>query len=188
LTENAKEKVNNLIYPVPNPNFPFLGVHFTRMINDTVECGPNAVFSLKREGYNKNDFDFTDFGESLSYMGTWKMFMKYLRFGIGEYSRAISKKLFLRSLQRLVPTLTEQDIKPSRSGVRAQAVAKNGIPVDDFIIEKGKNSIHVLNAPSPAATASLAIGEYINEIATKHFKLNKIADSQPRREAGLYNK
>jgi L-2-hydroxyglutarate oxidase LhgO len=173
LTENAKKKVNNLIYPVPDPKFPFLGVHFTRMINDTVECGPNAVFSFKREGYNKLDFDFTDFWESLSYMGTWKMFLKNIRYGIGEYSRAFSKKLFLKSLQRLVPSITMQDIKPSRSGVRAQAVAKNGKPVDDFIIEKGKNSIHVLNAPSPAATASLAIGEYINEIAAKHFNLNK---------------
>ncbi|MBN2588319.1 MAG: L-2-hydroxyglutarate oxidase [Sedimentisphaerales bacterium] len=173
LTENAKEKVNNLIYPVPDPKFPFLGVHFTRMINDTVECGPNAVFSFKREGYNKTDFDFTDLWESLSYMGTWTMFMKNLRFGIAEYSRAFSKKLFLHSLQRLVPSLTEHDIKPSRAGVRAQAVAKNGKPVDDFKIEKGKNSIHVLNAPSPAATASLAIGEYINEVATQYFKLKK---------------
>lgn len=171
LTENAKKKVNNLIYPVPDPKFPFLGVHFTRMINDTVECGPNAVFSFKREGYNKTDFDSKDFWESISYMGTWKMFLKNIQYGIGEYIRAFSKKLFLKSLQRLVPSITEQDIKPSRSGVRAQAVAKNGKPVDDFIIEKGKNSIHVLNAPSPAATASLAIGEYINEIATKHFKL-----------------
>ncbi len=173
LTENAKKKVNNLIYPVPDPKFPFLGVHFTRMINDTVECGPNAVFSFKREGYNKTDFASKDFWESISYMGTWKMFLKNIRYGIGEYTRAFSKKLFLKSLQRLVPSITEQDIKPSRSGVRAQAVAKDGKPVDDFIIEKGKNSIHVLNAPSPAATASLAIGEYINEIAIKHFNLNK---------------
>ncbi len=171
LTEKEKEKVNNLIYPVPNPKFPFLGVHFTRMINNTVECGPTAVFSFKREGYGKKDFDSNDFWESLSYMGTWKMFMKNIQFGIGEYSRAFSKKLFLKSLQRLMPSLTENDIKPSRAGVRAQAVAKNGKPVDDFIIEKGKNSIHVLNAPSPAATASLAIGEYINEIAREHFKL-----------------
>ena len=142
------------------------------MINNTVECGPNAVFSFKREGYGKTDFDFTDAWESLSYLGTWKLFMRNIGFGIGEYARAFSKKLFLRSLQRLIPSLTEQDIKPCKSGVRAQAIARNGKPVDDFKIEMGKNSIHVLNAPSPAATASLAIGEYINEIATEHFKLN----------------
>jgi L-2-hydroxyglutarate oxidase len=173
LTDSAKEKVKHLIYPVPDPTFPFLGVHFTRMISNTVECGPNAVFSFKREGYGKTDFDFTDTWESLSYMGTWKMFLKNIHYGIGEYARAFSKKLFLRSMQRLIPTLSEHDIKPSKAGVRAQAVAKNGKPVDDFKIEKGKNSIHVLNAPSPAATASLAIGEYINEIATEHFKLRK---------------
>jgi len=173
LTENAQEKVKHLIYPVPDPNFPFLGVHFTRMINGAVECGPNAVFSFKREGYGKTDFDFTDAWESLSYPGTWKMFLKNLKYGLSEYTRAFSKKLFLRSLQRLIPSLGYDDIKPCKAGVRAQAVAKNGKPVDDFKIEKGKNSIHVLNAPSPAATASLAIGEYINEIATEHFKLEK---------------
>ena len=173
LTGDAQEKVKHLIYPVPNPTFPFLGVHFTRMINGTVECGPNAVFSFKREGYGKTDFDAADTWESLSYLGTWKLFMKHIRFGVSEYARAVSRKLFLRNLQRLIPSLTEQDIKPCKSGVRAQAVAKNGKPVDDFKIEKGKNSIHVLNAPSPAATASLAIGEYINEIATEHFKLGK---------------
>jgi len=173
LTSDAQEKVKHLIYPVPDPTFPFLGVHFTRMINDTVECGPNAVFSFKREGYGKTDFDFTDTWESLSYLGTWKMFLRHFRFGVSEYARAFSKKLFLRSLQRLIPSLGYDDIKQCKTGVRAQAVAKNGRPVDDFKIEKGKNSIHVLNAPSPAATASLAIGEYINEIATGHFKLGK---------------
>ena len=171
LTGDAQEKVKHLIYPVPDPTFPFLGVHFTRMINGTVECGPNAVFSFKREGYGKTDFDFTDVWESLSYLGTWKMFFRHFKFGVSEYTRAFSKKLFLRSLQRLIPSLGYDDIKPCKTGVRAQAVAKNGKPVDDFKIEKGKNSIHVLNAPSPAATASLAIGEYINEIATEYFKL-----------------
>jgi L-2-hydroxyglutarate oxidase len=175
LTDAAQEKVKHLIYPVPNPMFPFLGVHFTRMIKNNVECGPNAVFSFKREGYGKMDFDFTDARDSLLYTGTWKMFFKHWRFGLGEYARAVSKKLFLRCLQRLIPTLSDQDIKPGRAGVRAQAVAKNGKPADDFIIEKGKNSIHVLNAPSPAATASLAIGEYINELATEHFRLTNNA-------------
>jgi L-2-hydroxyglutarate oxidase len=173
LTESAQEKVKSLIYPVPDPTFPFLGVHFTRMIDSTVECGPNAVFSFKREGYGKTDFDLTDTWESLSYLGTWKMFLKHWKYGLSEYTRAFSKKLFLLSLQRLIPSLQNEDIKPCKAGVRAQAVAKNGKPVDDFKIEKGKNSIHVLNAPSPAATASLAIGEYINKIATEHFKLGK---------------
>ncbi len=172
LADSAQEKVIHLIYPVPDPTFPFLGVHFTRMVSGKVECGPNAVFSFKREGYGKTDFDFKDAWQSLTYVGTWKLFMKNWRYGLGEYARAFSKKLFLRSLQRLIPSLSGQDIKPCKAGVRAQAVAKDGKPVDDFKIEKGKNSIHVLNAPSPAATASLAIGDYINELATEHFNLS----------------
>ncbi len=171
LIEQAKEKVKGLIYPVPDPKFPFLGVHFTRTVEDTVECGPNAVFSFKREGYGKTDFNLADTWNALSYRGTLKMFLKNLRYGLSEYARAFSRKLFLRSLQRLIPTLQDEDIKPLKSGVRAQAIGRNGKLVDDFKIERRKNSIHVLNAPSPAATASLAIGEYINEIATEQFKL-----------------
>ena len=171
LTETAKEKVKALIYPVPDPKFPFLGVHLTRTIEDKVECGPNAVFSFKREGYGKTDFSLTDAWDSLSYRGTLKMFIKNWRYGLNEYARAFSRKLFLRSLQRLIPSLQDEDIKPCKSGVRAQAVSRKGRPVDDFKIERRKNSIHVLNAPSPAATASLAIGDYINEIATEQFKL-----------------
>ncbi len=171
LTETAKEKVKALIYPVPDPKFPFLGVHFTRTIEDMVECGPNAVFSFKREGYGKTDFDVKDTWDALSYRGTLKMFIKNWRYGLGEYVRAFSRKLFLRSLQRLVPSLQNEDIRPCKSGVRAQAVGRNGRPVDDFKIKRRKNSVHVLNAPSPAATASLAIGEYISEIATEQFKL-----------------
>ncbi len=173
LTEQAKEKVKGLIYPVPDPAFPFLGVHFTRTVDETVECGPNAVFSFKREGYGKTNFSLADAWDALSYRGTLKMFFKNWRYGLGEYARAFSRKLFLRSLQRLIPSLQDEDIKPCKSGVRAQAIGRNGRLVDDFKIEKRKNSIHVLNAPSPAATASLAIGEYINEIATEHFKLKK---------------
>jgi len=173
LTEQAKEKVKGLIYPVPDPAFPFLGVHFTRTIDDVVECGPNAVFSFKREGYGKTDFNFADTWDALSYRGTLKMFLKNFRYGLSEYTRAFSRKLFLHSLQRLVPTLQDEDIKPLKSGVRAQAIGRNGKLVDDFKIERRKKSIHVLNAPSPAATASLAIGEYINEIATEQFKLGK---------------
>jgi (S)-2-hydroxyglutarate dehydrogenase len=171
LAEAAKEKVKNLIYPVPDPAFPFLGVHFTRMIEGDIECGPNAVFSFKREGYNKTDFSLTDALDALSYRGTWKLFIRNFRYGLDEYARAFSKKLFLHRLQRLIPSLKTEDIIPCRAGVRAQAVAPDGKPVDDFLIVRQKNSIHVLNAPSPAATASLAIGEYINQIASGHFKL-----------------
>jgi L-2-hydroxyglutarate oxidase LhgO len=171
LNETAKEKVKGLIYPVPDPKFPFLGVHFTRTIENTLECGPNAVFSFKREGYGKTDFNLADTWDALSYRGTLKMFLKNIRYGLKEYARAFSRKLFLRSLQRLIPTLQSEDIRPLKSGVRAQAIDRKGKPVDDFKIERRKNSIHVLNAPSPAATASLAIGDYINEIATEQFKL-----------------
>lgn len=173
LTEAAKEKVKGLIYPVPDPDFPFLGVHFTRMIDGSVECGPNAVFSFKREGYGKTDFNLKDSWEALSYVGTWMIFFRHFTYGLGEYSRAFSKKLFLRRLQRLIPSLQADDIRPCKAGVRAQAVGPTGEPIDDFRIERQANSIHVLNAPSPAATASLAIGDYINKIATEYFDLPK---------------
>ncbi|MHC4734416.1 MAG: FAD dependent oxidoreductase family protein, partial [Planctomycetota bacterium] len=159
--------VKNLIYPVPDPELPFLGVHFTRRIDGSVECGPNAVFSFKREGYGKTDFSLKDSWDALSYRGTWKMFLRHWKYGLGEYTRAFSRKLFLRRLQRLIPSLVADDIKPGNAGVRAQAVDPYGEPIDDFRIEKRKGSIHVLNAPSPAATASLAIGDYINQIASR---------------------
>lgn len=171
LTKEVREKVKSLIYPVPDPAFPFLGVHFTRKIDGSVECGPNAVFSFKREGYGKTDFSFKDCWDALSYRGTWKMFLKHWRYGLGEYERAFSKKLFLRQLQRLIPSLQADDIKPGNAGVRAQAVGRRGELIDDFRIERRGNAIHVLNAPSPAATASLAIGDYINQMATEYFKL-----------------
>ncbi len=171
LTEEAKHKVKNLIYPVPNPDFPFLGVHFTRMTDGEIECGPNAVFSFKREGYGKTDFSLRDTASALAYGGTWKMFFQNMSFGIDEYRRAFSKKLFLKTLQGLIPSLTMDDIKPGRSGVRALLLSQNGDTRDDFKIEYGDNSIHVLNAPSPAATAALAIGGDILEMAKKHFDL-----------------
>lgn len=171
LTEQGKHKVKNLIYPVPNPDFPFLGVHFTRMTDGEVECGPNAVFTFKREGYGKTDFSFRDTWDALTYKGTWKLFFKNMSFGINEYRRAFSKKLFLKTLQRMIPSLTMDDIKPGRAGVRALLLAQDGDTRDDFRIEYHGNSIHVLNAPSPAATASLAIGGYIAEEVEKHFKL-----------------
>jgi L-2-hydroxyglutarate oxidase len=171
LTEQAKHKIKNLIYPVPNPDFPFLGVHFTRMTNGEIECGPNAVFTFKREGYRKTDFNWKDTIDALTYRGTWKLFFQNIRFGINEYRRAFSKKLFLKTLQRLVPSLTMDDIKPGRSGVRAMLLSEDGDTRDDFRIEYRDTSIHVLNAPSPAATASLAIGDNIREMAEKHFNL-----------------
>jgi L-2-hydroxyglutarate oxidase len=173
LTDQAKHKVKNLIYPVPNPAFPFLGVHFTRMVNGDVECGPNAVFTFKREGYGKTDFSLKDTLDALSYEGTWKLFFSNVRYGIDEYRRAFSKKLFLKTLQRLVPSLTMDDIKPGRAGVRALLLARNGDTRDDFRIEYTDHSIHVLNAPSPAATACLAIGASVCAMAEKHFDLKK---------------
>jgi L-2-hydroxyglutarate oxidase len=171
LADHAKHKVKNLIYPVPDPNFPFLGVHFTRMVDGNVECGPNAVFSFKREGYNKTDFSFRDTWEALTYQGTWKLFLSNIKYGIDEYRRAFSKRLFLKSLQRMIPSLTMDDIKPARAGVRAQLLSQNGDTRDDFRIEHHENSIHVLNAPSPAATASLSIGNYITEVVAEKFEL-----------------
>lgn len=171
LTEEARHKVKNLIYPVPNPDFPFLGVHFTRMTDGETECGPNAVFTFKREGYGKTDFSLKDTADALSYGGTWKLFFNNMSFGINEYRRAFSKKLFLKTLQRMIPSLTMEDLKPGRSGVRALLLSKDGDTRDDFKIEYHGNSIHVLNAPSPAATASLAIGGYISDVAEKHFGL-----------------
>lgn len=171
LTEQAKHKVKHLIYPVPNPDFPFLGVHFTRMTDGSIECGPNAVFTFKREGYGKTDFSLTDTMDALSYIGTWKLFFNNMSYGINEYRRAFSKKLFLKTLQGLIPSLTMEDIEPGRAGVRALLLREDGDTRDDFRIEYTDHSIHVLNAPSPAATAALAIGDNVREMAEKHFGL-----------------
>jgi len=171
LTDQAMHKVKNLIYPVPDPAFPFLGVHFTRMTNGDTECGPNAVFTFKREGYSKTAFSMRDTWDALTYKGTWKLFFSNVKFGINEYRRAFSKRLFLKTLQGLIPSLTMDDLKPGRSGVRALLLKEDGDTRDDFKIESTDDSIHVLNAPSPAATASLAIGEYISEMAEKQFDL-----------------
>jgi (S)-2-hydroxyglutarate dehydrogenase len=174
LSEKGMHKVKNLIYPVPNPQFPFLGVHFTRMIHGGVECGPNAVFTFKREGYGKLDFNLKDTAEALSFGGTWKFLSKHWRFGLDEYRRAFSKALFLNRLQKLIPDLEMDDLIPGRSGVRAMALDPDGNMVDDFRIVNGNRSIHVLNAPSPAATAGLAIGNAIAEMAEKHFQLSPV--------------
>lgn len=171
LTEQGKHKVKNLIYPVPNPDFPFLGVHFTRMVDGEIECGPNAVFTFKREGYHKTDFSLRDTWDALTYIGTWRLFFGNMKFGINEYRRAFSKRLFLKTLQGLIPSLTMEDIHPGRAGVRALLLSRDGDTRDDFRIEYRQNSIHVLNAPSPAATASLAIGKDILKMAEEHFHL-----------------
>jgi len=171
LSEKAKTKINNLVYPVPNPEFPFLGVHFTRMMNGDIECGPNAVFTFKREGYNKTDFSLKDTFQALSFSGTRKLFINHWKFGVNEYKRAFSKSLFLKELQKMIPSLKMRDIIKGRSGVRAMALGNDGEVIDDFKIVKNKRNIHVLNAPSPAATACLAIGNQIMEEAKIHFKL-----------------
>ena len=167
-----KEKeylVKNLIYPVPDPQFPFLGVHFTRMINDGVEAGPNAVLAFKREGYTKKDFSLNDVSKMFLYSGFWKMASKYYRMGFGEFYRSLSKKAFVKALQKLVPEIQLDDIEPGGAGVRAQALEPNGKLVDDFRIVEASRMIHVLNAPSPAATASLSIGRTVADIILKKF-------------------
>jgi len=153
--------VKNLIYPVPNPKFPFLGVHFTRMISGEVDAGPNAVLSFKREGYKKTDFNAKDLAEALSYSGLWKMAGKFAKEGFDEYVRSFSKKQFTKSLQQLIPEIQEDDLIPAPAGVRAQALKDDGNMVDDFHIIMGRRSIHVCNAPSPAATASIEIGKEV---------------------------
>lgn len=173
LTEQGHHKVKHLIYPVPDPRFPFLGVHFTRMTDGSIECGPNAVFTFKREGYGRTDFDLKDTVDALTYGGTWKLFLKNMGYGIAEYRRAFSKRLFLRTLQRLVPSLTMEDIRPGRAGVRAMLLGADGAMVDDFRIERRGNHIHVLNAPSPAATAALAIGGHIVDMAAREWRLGE---------------
>ncbi len=159
--------VKNLIYPVPNPGFPFLGVHFTRSIDGIVEAGPNAVLGFAREGYKKTDFDFRDFIEELTYPALWRLARKNWRTGIGEIHRSFSKKAFVGGLKKLVPEIEEEDVVPIAAGVRAQALKEDDALVDDFLIEEGKDSVHVLNAPSPAATASIPIGEEIAKRVTE---------------------
>ena len=172
LEDTSKYKVKNLIYPVPNPEFPFLGIHFTRMTDGSIECGPNAVFTFKREGYKKTDFNLKDSWDALTFSGTWKLFINHWKFGLNEYRRAFSKRLFLKELKKMIPSLTMEEIKIGRSGVRAMALGNDGKVIEDFMIVKNDKNIHILNAPSPAATACLAIGDEIVEHATKSFDLN----------------
>lgn len=163
LKPSAKHLCRNLIYPTPDPAFPFLGVHFTRMIDGAVECGPNAVLALAREGYGKTTLNLSDLAESLSYGGFLKLATKHWRMGAGEMWRSLSKRAFVRALQRLVPEITADALEPAPAGVRAQAVLSDGSMVDDFLIEESQHVVNVLNAPSPAATASLNIGAHVVE-------------------------
>ncbi len=162
--------VKNLIYPVPDPNFPFLGVHFTRRISGEIEAGPNAVFAFQREGYKKTDFKWSEFWDAISFAGFRKVASKYWKTGLGEYHRSYFKPAFVKALQQLVPSITEDDLIPAGAGVRAQACDKDGGLIDDFYIQESTSFIHVLNAPSPAATSSLSIGLEVAERAIK--KLN----------------
>lgn len=161
VVNDGLKKVKGLIYPVPNIDLPFLGVHLTKMHDGSIEAGPNAVFSFKKEGYSRTSFSFRDTLKAISFIGLWKLFSGYWKIGLMEYHRAFSKKLFLKSLQRLVPNLKMEDITKGKSGVRAQALSSNGDLIDDFLIKKTKNSLHILNAPSPAATACLSIADEV---------------------------
>jgi L-2-hydroxyglutarate oxidase len=159
----AHHLCRNLIYPVPDPNFPFLGVHFTRMIDGRVECGPNAVLAFAREGYRKSDLNIVDLTESLTYPGFLRMAAKYWKMGLGEIWRSLSKGAFVKALQRLLPEIRAEHLEPAAAGVRAQAVSRDGSLVDDFLIQESERVINVGNAPSPGATASLNIGKLIAE-------------------------
>lgn len=166
----ARRLVNHLIYPVPDPAFPFLGVHFTRMIHQDahgyeVECGPNAVLAFAREGYFNTTVNLADLMDTLSYPAFWKIAAKHWRTGAGEMYRSFSKAAFVRALQRLIPAIQADDIEPAPAGVRAQALAPDGKLVDDFAIVRAEAAVHVVNAPSPAATSSLSIGDTVAEMA-----------------------
>lgn len=161
LRPESEPLVRHLIYPVPDPQFPFLGVHFTRMIHGGVEAGPNAVLAFAREGYHKTQVNLPDLADALTYGGFWRLMGKHWRMGVSEVERSFSKRLFCGSLQRLVPSIRIGDLQTGGAGVRAQAIFPNGELVQDFLLVTRRNALHVLNAPSPAATASLAIGQTI---------------------------
>lgn len=161
LREDRRSLVNGLVYPVPDPALPFLGVHFTPRIDGTVEAGPSAILATKREGYKRSDFSLGEFMSTLSFPGFWLLIARNIGPGISEINQTMRKSVFVKGLQRLIPEIQEDDLEPGGSGVRAQAVDKRGRMIDDFHIEESTGAIHVLNAPSPAATSSLMIGKYI---------------------------
>ena len=171
LSENARKFVKGLIYPVPDPRFPFLGVHFTKRIDGSVEAGPNAVLSFSREGYSRFSIDLIDTFETMKFPGFWKMARKNVRTAVSEQMRSLIKPIFLNSLRKLVPEISSKDLINRRAGVRAQAVDGNGKILQDFYLIKTKNSVHVLNAPSPAATSSMAIANHIVKTVKESFVL-----------------
>jgi (S)-2-hydroxyglutarate dehydrogenase len=169
LSEERRGLVRNLVYPVPDPRFPFLGVHFTRMVAGGVEAGPNAVLAFKREGYGRFSFSAADAASTLTYPGFWRMAARYWRTGVAEQWRSLSKRAFVKALGRLVPEIAAADVRRAGAGVRAQALERDGALADDFRIVEAERMIHVLNAPSPAATASIAIGRSIARAAARVF-------------------
>lgn len=169
LSQEKEYLVKNLIYPVPDPNFPFLGVHFTRMAKGGVEAGPNAVLAFKREGYKKSQIDMRELAESLTWPGFQKVARKYWRTGLGEFYRSFSKSAFTTALQELIPEVQETDLVPGGAGVRAQACDRSGGLIDDFLILQNEHAINVCNAPSPAATSSLSIGDTVSELVLSRF-------------------
>ena len=174
-TESAR-LVKGLIYPVPDPALPFLGVHFTRNIHGTVEAGPNAVLAFAKEGYRMGDLNVGELIGTLTYPGFWAVAQRFWRTGLAEFDRSLRKKVFLRDLQRLLPEIQESDLAATDSGVRAQAVDRNGMLSDDFRIQPSENSIHVVNAPSPGATSSLSIGQHIVDLAGRTFDLDEYVE------------
>ena len=171
LIKEREYLVKGLIYPVPDPDFPFLGVHFTQTMKEMVEAGPNAVLATKREGYRKRDISLVELADILGYAGFWRLALREWKVAAWEINRSFRKSVFVKSLQQLIPEVTSDDLGPGGSGVRAQAVAPDGSLLDDFRIEQTPNAVHVLNAPSPGATSSLVIGRYIVDLAEQSFSL-----------------
>ncbi len=161
ITEEKSHLVNNMIYPISDPDLPFLGIHLTKTVDNKIEAGPNAVLAFAKEGYDWSKINISEFSKTIFYSGMWKLGRRYLSTGISEMYRSLNKDVFLREILKYIPDITKKDLTPRIAGVRAQAVGKDGSLIDDFVFERKEQSLHVLNAPSPAATASLAIGEHI---------------------------
>jgi L-2-hydroxyglutarate oxidase len=161
ITEEKSHLVNNMIYPISDPDLPFLGIHLTKTVDNKIEAGPNAVLAFAKEGYDWSKINISEFSKTIFYSGMWKLGRRYFSTGISEMYRSLNKDVFLREILKYIPDITKKDLTPRIAGVRAQAVGKDGSLIDDFVFERKEQSLHVLNAPSPAATASLAIGEHI---------------------------
>ena len=161
IAEDRSHLVNNMIYPISDPDLPFLGIHLTKTVDNKIEAGPNAVLAFAKEGYDWSKINISEFSKTIFYSGMWKLGRRYFSTGISEMYRSLNKDVFLKEILKYIPDITKKDLTPRIAGVRAQAVGKDGSLIDDFVFEKMEQSLHVLNAPSPAATASLAIGEHI---------------------------